>query len=94
MVTRVDARLFGTAAWTLGAGRARKEESVSAGAGITLDVKPGDIVSPGSPLFSLHCDDENRIPAALEMAMSGLVIEGNATSEDVARLPLIIDRVT
>ena len=41
VVTRMDAMGIGVAAWRLGAGRARKEDPVSAGAGILLHAKPG-----------------------------------------------------
>ncbi len=40
-VARLEARAVGVAAWRLGAGRARKEDPVSAGAGVRCLVKPG-----------------------------------------------------
>ncbi len=45
---RLDALAVGTAAWRLGAGRARKEDPVSAGAGVICKVKPGEQVKSGS----------------------------------------------
>ncbi len=59
-----DALAVGTAAWKLGAGRARKEDPVQAGAGVRLLVDPGDEVRPGTPLAELHTDDDARLPAA------------------------------
>ena len=41
---RLDARAVGVAAWRLGAGRARKEDPVSAAAGVICLAKPGDRV--------------------------------------------------
>ena len=41
----LDARAVGVAAWRLGAGRARKEDPVSAAAGIICLAKPGDAVA-------------------------------------------------
>ena len=41
VLTTLDARAVGVAAWRLGAGRARKEDPVQAGAGVELHVKPG-----------------------------------------------------
>ncbi len=43
-----DALAVGTAAWRLGAGRARKEDSVQAAAGVRLLVGPGDEVLAGT----------------------------------------------
>ena len=45
VLSRLDAYAVGVAAWRLGAGRARKEDPVSFGAGITLHAKPGDPVT-------------------------------------------------
>src|SRR5699024_3478098 len=50
-VTRMDAMAVGVAAWRLGAGRARKEDRVQAGAGVEMHAKPGDQVTAGEPLF-------------------------------------------
>jgi thymidine phosphorylase len=66
VLTRQQALPFGIAAWRLGAGRARQGDAVSAGAGVELHAKPGDTVTAGQPLFTLHADDESRIPRALE----------------------------
>ena len=48
VLTRLDALAVGVAAWRLGAGRARKEDAVSAGAGVVLHAKPGDPVTRGA----------------------------------------------
>ena len=42
VLTRLDAMAVGVAAWRLGAGRARKEDPVQAGAGVEMHAKPGD----------------------------------------------------
>jgi thymidine phosphorylase len=64
-LTRLDALKVGTAAWRLGAGRARKEDAVSAAAGVICLAKPGDQVRKGQPLAELRTDDENRFGPAL-----------------------------
>jgi hypothetical protein len=61
---RLDARAVGVAAWRLGAGRARKEDPVSAAAGVVMRAKPGDRVTAGQPLLELHTDDPHRIEPA------------------------------
>jgi thymidine phosphorylase len=62
---RLDARAVGNAAWRLGAGRARKEDPVSAAAGVLCLAKPGDWVQEGEPLLELRADDESRFAAGL-----------------------------
>ena len=92
VVTRLDAMSVGVAAWRLGAGRARKEDAVSAGAGIRLHVKPGDVVEAGAPLMTLLADDPGRFGAARE-ALTGAVVV-SAVGSTIERLPLMIDRLT
>ena len=47
-LTRLDAMAVGLAAWRLGAGRARKEDPVQAGAGVVWHARPGDRVDRGA----------------------------------------------
>jgi thymidine phosphorylase len=65
-VTRLDAWGVGLAAWRLGAGRSRKDEPVSAAAGVVCLAKPGDRVVRGQPLLELHADDPARFARAEE----------------------------
>ncbi|MFD1071858.1 thymidine phosphorylase [Longispora fulva] len=66
VLATLDAYQVGVAAWRLGAGRARKEDPVSAGAGIVIHRKPGDRVEAGDVLLELRADDENRLAGAHE----------------------------
>ncbi|MEO3922786.1 thymidine phosphorylase [Micromonosporaceae bacterium B7E4] len=85
----VDAYRIGIAAWRLGAGRARKEDPVSAGAGVLLHRRPGDPVRAGEPLYELRTDDAGRIPAARTVAAGAVSI-----SAEPPTLPaLVIDRI-
>ena len=93
LVTRMDARAIGVAAWRLGAGRARKEDEVSAGAGIELHVKPGDPVAAGQPILTLYADDPARFEGALAIAWPGIGVEAVEDLPVIDRLPLIIDRI-
>jgi thymidine phosphorylase len=88
-VTAVDAYAIGVAAWRLGAGRARKEDPVSAAAGVVLHRRPGDRVRAGDVLYELRADDASRIPAAAEFAAPAVTI-GRSTP---APAPLVLDRV-
>ena len=92
-VLKVDARAFGVAAWRLGAGRARKEDAVSPGAGIHLHVKPGDTVARGEPLFTMHADDEARFAGAAAETETGIEIGAEIPDGGIKRLPLVIDRI-
>src|SRR6478672_189167 len=51
VLTSLDALQVGIAAWRLGAGRARKEDRVQAGAGVVMHAKPGATVRAGEPLL-------------------------------------------
>jgi thymidine phosphorylase len=89
-VTRLDAMGIGLAAWRLGAGRARKEDPVSAAAGIICHVKEGEPVQAGEPLLELRTDEPERFEAALE------VLDGSfdIAADPPPTRPLILDRVT
>ena len=65
VLTRLDAYAVGVAAWRLGAGRARKEDDVSASAGIICLAKPGEAVQAGQPLLELRADEQERFGPAL-----------------------------
>jgi thymidine phosphorylase len=90
VLTRLDAYAVGVAAWRLGAGRARKEDQVSAAAGINLLVKPGDSVVTGQPLLVLHADDPDRFDRALQALEGGYDITPGGT---FTPSPLIIDKI-
>src|SRR5260370_10807707 len=68
----LDARAVGVAAWRLGAGRARKEDPVSASAGVLCLAKPGERVAAGQAGLELRADDETRFARARE-ALAGAV---------------------
>ena len=85
----LDALAVGEAVWRLGAGRARKEHTVQAGAGVQLHAKPGARVRAGEPLITLHTDTPERFMRARE-ALAGAYTIGEAAPPE---RPLIIDRV-
>jgi thymidine phosphorylase len=73
-LTGLDALAVGTAAWRLGAGRARKEDSVSAAAGVICLAKPGDRVQAGQPLLELRADEPERLGPALAAVADAIAI--------------------
>lgn len=91
VLTRLDAYDVGVAAWRLGAGRARKEDPVQAGAGIELHAKPGDTVSEGQPLMTLHTDTPEKFDYALKALPDAYEISPAGTS--FAPLPVVRERI-
>ncbi|MGV3114775.1 thymidine phosphorylase [Corynebacterium freneyi] len=90
VVTKLDALALGVGSWRLGAGRARKEDPVQAGAGIELHVGLGETVAKGQKLFTLHTDDEERFARALESALPGIAVEADGVAPE---RKVIIDRI-
>ena len=89
-VQRMDCKAVGVAVWRLGAGRARKEDDVSYGAGGLVEAKVGDQVRAGDPLLVLRADDVERFDGAIA-ALDGAVEIGD---EPPAPRPLISGRIT
>ena len=87
---RLDCKAVGVAVWRLGAGRARKEDDISFGAGALVEAKVGEEVSAGQPLLLLHADDPDRFAGALA-ALDGAIQVGD---QRVAPRPLVADRIS
>ena len=87
----LDALSVGVAAWRLGAGRARKEDVVQAGAGVRLHAKPGALVRAGEPLMTLLTDTPEKFDRAKEALADAVTIApvGSAPASK-----LIIDRIS
>jgi thymidine phosphorylase len=82
-LTKLDALQVGTASWRLGAGRARKEDAVQFGAGITLHAQLGQKVEAGAPLMTLHTDEPARFVRALEALDGSFKIESSAAERKI-----------
>ena len=89
VVTSIDALKVGVSAWRLGAGRARKEDPVSAAAGVEVLVREGDRVAAGQPLFELHADDEAHLASARPVIETAFALG----DEPVTTSPLLLARV-
>lgn len=90
VITKLDALSVGLASWRLGAGRARKEDPIQFGAGVTLHAQLGDTVKVGDPLYTLYTDEPARFQRASETIENAYSIEAQAV---VAR-KLILDRIS
>ncbi|HEY3610219.1 MAG TPA: thymidine phosphorylase, partial [Pseudonocardiaceae bacterium] len=92
ILTRLDAYPVGIAAWRLGAGRARKEDPVDHAAGVRCLAHPGARITKGQPLFELHTNNPDALPAAMAALAESWEI-GETTPEptdlvlDVIRSP-------
>ncbi|MGP3952359.1 thymidine phosphorylase [Streptomyces sp. 7N604] len=87
----LDAYAVGVTAWRLGAGRARKEDPVQAGAGVELHAKPGETVTEGQPLLTLHTDTPERFDYALQSLDGAIDIASPGTAYEPT--PVVLERI-
>src|SRR5262249_19307242 len=66
-VTRCDAKLLGTAANMLGAGRGHVDDVIDPAVGLYLERKAGDPVEPGDVLCRIHWNDQERFHTAMKL---------------------------
>lgn len=88
-LTRLDARAVGVAAWRLGAGRAQKDDPVSASAGVVCLKKRGEHLEEGEPVFELHADD----PARFDAARGALAAAMEIGPDELEPSPVVIERI-
>jgi len=88
-VVDLNALAVGNAAMRLGAGRARKEDTIANGAGIVCLAKPGETVAKGQPVLQLLADDPSSFDAAREILADAITIG----DEPVEVGAIVIDKV-
>ena len=88
VITRMDALKVGIAAWRLGAGRSKQGEQLQLGAGIEIHTKPGEKVSKGEAIFTLHTDKSELFDRAKEALNEAVEFD-----TDYQRLPLVLERI-
>jgi pyrimidine-nucleoside phosphorylase len=69
-LAQINARVVGETAVVLGAGRARKEDSIDHAVGIVVHHNVGDYIEAGQALFTLHVNQEKLIPEARQALLS------------------------
>ncbi|TVQ96369.1 MAG: thymidine phosphorylase [Deltaproteobacteria bacterium] len=79
----------GRAAMVLGAGRARKEDTVDPAVGLVLEVERGDRVERGQPLVTLHVNAGSDVEGALGRLGEAIRIGDEAPAE----VPLVLERL-
>ncbi len=90
VVESIDALRVGIASWRLGAGRARKEDPVSAAAGVVCLVREGEAITKGQPLFELHADDDAHLQAGEDAIADAVIV----SERRVNVKPLLMERIT
>ncbi|MET7638113.1 thymidine phosphorylase [Streptomyces sp. NPDC005438] len=93
VLSRLDAYAVGVAAWRLGAGRARKEDAVQAGAGVEWHARPGEAVREGQPLLTLHTDTPERFEYALGALDGAVEVDPSAEARE-ASTSVVLERVS
>ncbi len=96
VLTGLDALSVGVASWRLGAGRATQGDELSLGAGIELHAKPGEAVTAGQPLMTLHADNPALFARAQEALAEAVEITPAAEGADAeaAAGSIVIGRIT
>jgi thymidine phosphorylase len=90
VVQTVDALEVGIAAWRLGAGRARKEDPVSAAAGVVCLIREGEAITKGQPMFELHADDEMHLQQGRDAIANAVVVGERSVNAEA----LVLERIT
>ncbi len=86
-ISQVNARGVGEASVALGAGRAKKSDSVDHAVGFIIHKKVGDQVQAGEPLFEIHANNEEKLTEARKA-----VLAAHAFSDEfVSPLPLFYE---
>ena len=90
VVERVEPRVIGRAIIALGGGRSKVDDEIDPAVGIVVKARPGDRVSRGAPLATIHARDAETLAAAKE-ALRRAIVLGDTVP---AKRPLISHRVT
>ncbi len=88
-VTGCDAHKVGLASMVIGAGRARKEDTVLPNVGIELCAKPGAKIKMGEPLLFLYTEGRRGKAEAMELLQNAYHIGRHTTEKG----PLILEEI-
>ena len=88
-VGEMDAKLIGTAALLLGAGREKAEDSIDPAVGILMKKRYGDRVEAGDELAVFYVNDDSQLERAMSLFKQGIAIK----AEPPQPLPLVYDIV-
>jgi pyrimidine-nucleoside phosphorylase len=80
----ISAKEIGIASVKLGAGRAKKTDSIDLSVGIIVHAKVGDYVKRGDLLFTIHANDKQKLAEARDRVLAA----HSFSKTKVKRLPL------
>jgi len=86
----VNAAEVGLAVVDLGGGREEKGQAIDHSVGVLVHHKVGELVQEGSPLFTIHANDQDKLEAARERILDA----HSFSDEPVQQLPLFYRRIT
>ena len=86
-IGEIDARLIGTAALLLGAGREKATDTIDPAVGILMKKRYGDRVEAGETVAEFFVNSEERLSEAVRHFQDGI----NITAEAPQTLPLVYD---
>ncbi|MFN3479456.1 MAG: thymidine phosphorylase [Thermodesulfovibrionales bacterium] len=86
-IARMNAEKVGIASMLLGAGRRKIDDVIDYSAGIILNKKVGDFVTPGDQIAMFYCSDESLIKDAEEVFRSGIEIG----TEKIQRKEIVLE---
>ncbi|HEC34809.1 MAG TPA: thymidine phosphorylase [Chloroflexi bacterium] len=89
ILQKVEAAEVGRAVVDLGGGREKKGAPIDRAVGVVTHYKVGDEVEKGTPLLTIHANDEGRLAAARERLLAAHTIGW----EPVEPLPLFYQRI-
>lgn len=73
-IGRVDARMIGEIALSLGAGRRTKADEINLSVGLEIHVKVGDFVTVGSPIATIHAATQEQAETAEKQVRDAISI--------------------
>jgi pyrimidine-nucleoside phosphorylase len=88
-LAELNAVEVGDAVVKLGGGREKKGDSIDHSVGVVVHYKVGDLVQKGTPLFTVHASDEEKLTAARERVLAAHTF----SDMPVRRLPIFYKRV-
>ncbi|GAB4509496.1 MAG: pyrimidine-nucleoside phosphorylase [Anaerolineae bacterium] len=86
-IAQVAADHVALAAFVLGAGREKKEDSIDLAVGVKVYVNVGDEVRKGQRIATIYANDLNKVPESHQQLQQAIAFE----DQPVARLPLFYD---
>ncbi|MBR4635618.1 MAG: thymidine phosphorylase [Clostridia bacterium] len=86
-IGKIDAKLIGTSALMIGAGRAKVTDRIDPAVGILMKKRYGDAVSDNEPFAYMYVNDETNYEEAVKKLLEAVTV----TDETPDELPLIYD---